>query len=160
MKLDKKQKAAIGKILKLGDAMTDIAKKLLVEADRANGRGRGLLYGVRAKHLVRGYQRFLVLRVLHPDKRIRPMAGADALWHAHILDTRRYHADCQAIFGEYLHHDPGVVDGSQDAAMLELYREAFAPDAGSKPDATMKPLMLDPDEVAAMSKPEDCETCA
>ena len=30
----------------------------------------------------------------------------DSFWHAHILDTRNYEADCKLVFGEYLHHYP------------------------------------------------------
>lgn len=31
---------------------------------------------------------------------------ADDLWHLHILDTPKYAADCQKIFGTYLDHHP------------------------------------------------------
>ena len=36
----------------------------------------------------------------------------DEFWHTHILQTMKYAADCQAVFGTFLHHDPhvGVVD--------------------------------------------------
>jgi hypothetical protein len=31
---------------------------------------------------------------------------ADELWHLHILDTRKYAADCRAVFGAFLNHTP------------------------------------------------------
>ncbi len=31
----------------------------------------------------------------------------DEVWHAHILFTRQYGADCQNYFGYFFHHHPG-----------------------------------------------------
>jgi hypothetical protein len=31
---------------------------------------------------------------------------ADELWHLHILDTRKYAADCRTVFGAFLNHTP------------------------------------------------------
>lgn len=36
----------------------------------------------------------------------RPTADVDEMWHTHILDTRKYAADCRRIFGGFLHHVP------------------------------------------------------
>lgn len=58
----------------------------------------------------------------------------DIFWHYHILDTRAYHKDCEAVFGHYLHHFPYFgMRGEQDAQNLknafyktkELYLETF-----------------------------------
>lgn len=35
-----------------------------------------------------------------------PPTVVDIFWHMHILFTKKYHQDCQDIFGYYLHHDP------------------------------------------------------
>lgn len=35
----------------------------------------------------------------------------DAIWHAHILHTRRYRQDCKTYVGHFVDHDPGVVGG-------------------------------------------------
>jgi len=51
------------------------------------------------------YKRFLKLCLIR-SKDVVPTKLIDAMWHAHILDTRKYHADCQFIFGCYLHHFP------------------------------------------------------
>ena len=52
------------------------------------------------------YRKFLVLCMLYPGKKISPTHAIDEFWHAHILDTRAYAADCEALFGEYRHHYP------------------------------------------------------
>ncbi|MEO5671505.1 MAG: hypothetical protein ABIR26_12495 [Ramlibacter sp.] len=58
----------------------------------------------------------------------------DEVWHAHILDTRRYIADCDRIFGGYVHHFPYLgTRGPDDAQALKdsfedtqlLYRREF-----------------------------------
>lgn len=35
-----------------------------------------------------------------------PSTVVDIFWHMHILFTKKYHRDCDEIFGFYLHHDP------------------------------------------------------
>lgn len=63
------------------------------------------------------YKRFLYLLVKYHDRfdYITPTLEIDEIWHQHILDTRRYHQDCLALFGHYLHHDPsfGMIDHEQ-----------------------------------------------
>jgi hypothetical protein len=57
---------------------------------------------------VRLYKNFLALHVASPrrDLPVFPSFAADEIWHHHVLDTRRYGADCDAVFGEFFHHDP------------------------------------------------------
>jgi hypothetical protein len=52
----------------------------------------------------------------------------DAVWHQHILDTRDYHVDSQAVFGEYFHHYPYFgMNGPQDAQnLLNAFAETKA----------------------------------
>lgn len=66
------------------------------------------------------YKRFLKLCNMVPAQDIVPTKLIDVIWHSHILDTRKYHADCQAIFGHYLHHFPyfGIM-GRQDERRLK-----------------------------------------
>lgn len=52
------------------------------------------------------YRAFLFLCFQHPKEIIVPPREVDDLWHLHILDTRKYIADCETIFGKYLHHYP------------------------------------------------------
>lgn len=70
------------------------------------------------------YRRFLALNVRYPGRKICPTGPIDEFWHAHILDTRAYAADCDRLFGEFLHHFPYFgLRGPEDAANLE---RAFA----------------------------------
>ena len=52
------------------------------------------------------YKRYLMLKVLHPEKSFAPTSLMDEIWHLHILDTKAYMRDCKSIFGKYLHHAP------------------------------------------------------
>ena len=88
-----------------------------------------------AERIEVGYKRFLVLMAKYPERAIAPTRDIDTFWHAHILDTRKYAADCQRVFGEFVHHYPyiGLHDDEADqqahhdagAAMNELYLAEF-----------------------------------
>lgn len=66
------------------------------------------------------YRKFLALNVRYPDRKICPTGSIDEFWHAHILDTRAYAADCQHLFGQMLHHFPYFgMRGPDDRADLE-----------------------------------------
>ena len=72
----------------------------------------------------REYRRFLALKIIHPDTALVPSKQVDAIWHAHILDTRAYREDCQAMFGRFMDHYPYFgVNGEEDYKMLQ---EAFS----------------------------------
>jgi hypothetical protein len=79
------------------------------------------------------YRRFLYLIKMFPDEDIAPRADVDIFWHYHILDTRKYAQDCDALFGHFLHHFPylGLDEddhhSANDAAARTsaLYRAAF-----------------------------------
>ncbi len=60
------------------------------------------------------YRQFLTLHLRHPDRTLVPSALIDLVWHYHILDTRKYIADCDRLFGTYLHHDPYFGIGGED----------------------------------------------
>lgn len=70
------------------------------------------------------YRKFLALNIRYPNTKICPNGPTDEFWHAHILDTRKYAEDCQALFGGLLHHFPYFgLRGPEDRADLE---QAFA----------------------------------
>src|SRR3954469_11154637 len=50
------------------------------------------------------YKKFLTLLVKYPQETIAPTNEVDEFWHLHILDTRKYAEDCEAVFGYFLHH--------------------------------------------------------
>lgn len=67
------------------------------------------------------YRKFLALNARHPGRKICPTGPIDEFWHAHILDTRAYAADCNHVFFDgYLHHFPYFgMRGSEDRADLD-----------------------------------------
>src|ERR1700722_2582348 len=64
------------------------------------------------------YVRFLTLLQRKPGFMLIPWPNEegqddlDQFWHQHILDTAKYAADCNALFGRMIHHDPHVLRGS------------------------------------------------
>lgn len=83
------------------------------------------------------YRRFLTLMKKYPNEQTSPLVGVGAFWHYHILDTMKYAADCEAVFGYFLHHFPYVgMRGEEDEAALarigqrmkELYEAEFGED--------------------------------
>lgn len=52
------------------------------------------------------YRKYLSLAMVYPQTLLVPSRVIDEFWHAHILDTRAYMADCEMLFGRYLHHHP------------------------------------------------------
>lgn len=80
------------------------------------------------------YRRFLYLLKRFPDVQVAPPLDVDMFWHHHILNTMKYAADCEQIFGYFLHHCPSVETQGEDdeavhdrsgARMLELYEATF-----------------------------------
>jgi len=70
------------------------------------------------------YKRYLVLHAKYPEATLAPDQDTDRFWHMHILDTRKYAADCDAMFGEFLHHFPYLgLRGEDDERALQ---DAFA----------------------------------
>src|SRR5687767_9924066 len=60
------------------------------------------------------YRNFLYLNKKYgKERQLPPSEDVDQFWHNHILDTEKYRADCDAIFGHYLHHYPYLgIDGN------------------------------------------------
>ncbi|CAE6948684.1 CBWD5, partial [Symbiodinium sp. CCMP2456] len=58
----------------------------------------------KAAELAEEYRKYLALvgTGLQPV----PSKKVDDAWHAHILNTKNYAADTQALFGHFLHHEP------------------------------------------------------
>lgn len=52
------------------------------------------------------YRKYLTLIALYPGKELAPPRIVDTVWHTHITFTRHYMADCELLFGTYLHHEP------------------------------------------------------
>ncbi len=69
------------------------------------------------------YRRFLCMMQMYPHENIAPLVDVDTFWHYHILDTRKYAADCQHAFGHFLHHNPNVGLGEDDAGDHQAFGE-------------------------------------
>jgi len=71
------------------------------------------------------YKRMLTLLLWNPGlpHPIVPARLVDEIWHHHLLDSRAYHADMQALFGDYLHHFPYLGLRTEESRRLKL--EAF-----------------------------------
>ncbi|MRW91251.1 glycine-rich domain-containing protein-like [Duganella sp. FT80W] len=83
------------------------------------------------------YRRFLYLMQQFPHEQTAPLVDVDTFWHYHILDTMKYAADCDAVFGYFLHHFPYIgLRGEDDEAahirvglrMKQLYEDTFGED--------------------------------
>ncbi len=60
----------------------------------------------RAERAEVNYKRYLALVKATDGYQFVPNEDIDQFWHEHILDTRRYCADCFTLFGGFLHHYP------------------------------------------------------
>lgn len=60
----------------------------------------------KADAVERDYRCFLYLMKTLPDEPAAPSADVDKFWRLHILETRRYAADCEKVFGYFLHRSP------------------------------------------------------
>lgn len=77
------------------------------------------------------YRRFLSLKQWYPNQMLVPRGVALQLWQAHILDTRAYRSDCEAVFGRFIDHFPYLgAESEADQRELhfaeQLYRELYA----------------------------------
>jgi uncharacterized membrane protein YgcG len=90
------------------------------------------------------YVRFLTLLQRRPGFMVIPWPNEqgqddlDQFWHQHILDTAKYAADCNALFGRMIHHNPHVVRGSGDERdaiekTQRLYARTFSTGSYGRP---------------------------
>lgn len=77
------------------------------------------------------YKRFLYLGE-QLDFPAVPTRDIDTMFHAHILHTRQYMADCDRLFGHYIHHTPAPAGAKENLEMRRqfdrteaAYRETF-----------------------------------
>lgn len=67
-----------------------------------------------ANEVIQEYKKFLFDAKSRKKQKLKsklpvsaiPSQLVDIVWHTHILFTRQYHADCQKLFGKYMHHEP------------------------------------------------------
>ncbi len=58
--------------------------------------------------VVREFRRFFALNLLNakPKYSFVPCHKVDYIWHELIVSTRRYETLCNAVYGQFIHHDP------------------------------------------------------
>lgn len=99
------------------------------------------------------YRKFLALHVRYPEMKICPTGPIDSFWHAHILDTAAYAADCSHLFGEMFHHFPYFgMRGPEDKAALDAAFEGSV-------DMFIRHFGIDPtagDTQARSCRPQRC----
>jgi hypothetical protein len=79
-------------------ARVDLSK---IMAEVTEEHGLSAETALRAEDL---YRKYLTLIARYPGQDFTPSRLIDLVWHAHITSTRQYMADCDLLFGEYLHH--------------------------------------------------------
>lgn len=77
------------------------------------------------------YKAFLSIIKIFPEDMCVPTEDIDEMWHTHILDTRKYMADCFNVFGTYLHHFPylglrGDLDKKNLERLFDMTKTHFA----------------------------------
>lgn len=91
------------------------------------------------------YRCFLKLCVLYPGTAIVPTRQLDHVWHNHMLDTAKYRADCDRVFGHFMDHFPYAgLRGEDDQRAWRadfthtrrLFREHFGIEIGDQPAAS------------------------
>src|SRR6267154_1470102 len=89
-----------------------------------------------AEGIEQGYRTYLAMLAKYPDHAVDILLSKDVdeFWHTHILQTVKYHDDCEAVFGKYLHHAPHIGEvTAEDQAKREeqaektrrIYRQEF-----------------------------------
>jgi hypothetical protein len=115
--------------VKISEIDLDAIKMKLMH--RESGEGWSIL---RADTVEQEYRRFLILMKKFPGEAASPTVDVDTFWHYHILDTMKYAADCELMFGYFLHHYPYVgLSGDSDGQvrqragerMRQLYEQTF-----------------------------------
>lgn len=77
------------------------------------------------KMAINRYRKFLTLKIRYPKVNLVPTEDIDLVWHTHILDTENYAADCENLFGRFLHHKPYFGEFSEESQddMGNFYNE-------------------------------------
>jgi len=134
--------------LKEAIARIDLRRVVAKLMDRDHGKG---WCSAKARNILKRYRRFLYLTVTQVDP-VVPTEDIDELWHAHILDTRAYAADCKATFGFFLHHFPYF--GLRDHEDADALRKAF-----ERTSALYEAKYGEPYELYSSAAPLKCASC-
>ncbi len=110
----------------IADLNLEPIKNKLMDAQSGEGWSRAKVEAMDLE-----YRRFLHLMHAFPNQSVSPTKAVDTFWHYHILDTQRYAADCDAVFGCFMHHNPYGDESGADAGedsgvrMRDMYEATF-----------------------------------
>ena len=78
------------------------------------------------------YKKYIFLICEYHDRSLPANEKFDDLWHAHIINVRRYVDFCNHVFGRLLYHTPTIseeenrgLQAQYDSETLTLYRRHF-----------------------------------
>lgn len=118
-----------------------LGHKLLAddEFEAARRDGERLWDDERVARALQEYRQFLALMFWHPEAFLVPSEDIDEAWHAHVLHTARYEADCETIFGRFQHHAPSsgaaVEEQSEHQDGLDETLQLFEAAFGATPES-------------------------
>ncbi|MFY3791820.1 hypothetical protein ACOQFO_09005 [Ureibacillus sp. MALMAid1270] len=55
---------------------------------------------------IENLKRYYVVALLDPENMHAVSNYVDPFWHIHLVFTKEYHAFCNEVFGQYIHHSP------------------------------------------------------
>ena len=114
-----------------------------------------------ADKMALAYKRYLILHAKYPEMTLAPEQDIDRFWHMHILDTRKYAADCEATFGHFVHHFPYLgLRGEEDAKALQAafvkMQQLYAQEFGEPVPALQRDAAFCSVETGAQQKAAFC----
>jgi hypothetical protein len=108
-------------------------KTRLMDPDLGEGWTREYADSVEA-----AYKTFLSMVVKNQEhaEDIMLSKDVDEFWHTHILQTMKYADDCEAVFGQFLHHSPHIgevtqADHEKRATLAEKTRALYEREFGT-----------------------------
>ncbi len=76
-------------------------------------------------YMFRKYKNYLQLCITAGDWVI-PAPDIELVWQRHIIDTKKYEADCHKIFGYFLHYNPYRGKGDDSEAVRSAFSKTCA----------------------------------
>lgn len=78
------------------------------------------------------YRQYMALCRSNPGQSVMPTRLGDAVWHFHILNTRKYTEDCRNYLGYFLHHQPTTPSHEIIEASHRLFGELVEGEIGTQ----------------------------
>ncbi len=111
------------------------------------------------------YRQLLVLFGKYPGETFAPFSeDCDLVWHYHIQHTAKYQADCEYLFGRFVHHNPELklTPGAQekaDARSRELRKQEFGSSSSSNGSCGNLIVLADTPTASPVTSPASISSC-